>query len=58
MQVRSVTAVTQYIKMLLEADDELDDLWIEGEVSNFTRASSGHCYFTLKDSDCELRCVM
>jgi exodeoxyribonuclease VII large subunit len=58
MQVRSVTAVTQRIKMLLDADEELGDLWVEGEVSNFSRASSGHCYFTLKDSDCELRCVM
>jgi len=58
MQVRSVTQVTQYIKVLLDNDDELADLWVEGEVSNFSRASSGHCYFTLKDSECELRCVM
>lgn len=33
-------------------------LWIAGEVSNFTRARSGHCYFTLKDETAQLRCVM
>lgn len=32
--------------------------WVAGEVSNFTRAASGHCYFTLKDSAAQLRCVM
>ncbi len=58
MQVRSVTQVTQYIKMLLDSDGALTDLWVEGEVSNFSRAASGHCYFTLKDSECELRCVL
>jgi exodeoxyribonuclease VII large subunit len=58
MRVRSVSQITRHIKTLLDCDDELVDVWVEGEVSNFTRASSGHCYFTLKDSDCELRCVM
>jgi exodeoxyribonuclease VII large subunit len=58
MKIRSVTQVTQYIKTLLDSDEELGDLWVEGEVSNFTRASSGHCYFTLKDAESELRCVM
>jgi exodeoxyribonuclease VII large subunit len=58
MKIRSVTQVTQYIKTLLDGDEELADLWVEGEVSNFTRASSGHCYFTLKDAESELRCVM
>ena len=32
--------------------------WVAGEVSNFTRAASGHCYFSLKDSSAQLRCVM
>jgi exodeoxyribonuclease VII large subunit len=58
MQPQTVTAITRHIKALLDADDVLADLWVEGEVSNFTRASSGHCYFTLKDSEAELRCVM
>ncbi|MFP3896803.1 MAG: exodeoxyribonuclease VII large subunit [Anaerolineales bacterium] len=58
MRVKSVTEVTRHIKALIDADDELDDLWIEGEISNFTRAASGHCYFSLKDSASEIRCVM
>jgi len=58
MEVKSVSQVTHHIKTLLDADEELGDLWVEGEVSNFSRASSGHCYFTLKDSVCEIRCVI
>jgi len=58
MRVWTVTRVTRRVKELIDSDDELGDLWIEGEVSNFQQASSGHCYFTLKDSDCEIRCVM
>ena len=58
MKIKSVTQVTRYIKTLLDTDDELADLWVEGEISNFSQASSGHCYFTLKDNDSELRCVM
>jgi len=33
-------------------------LWVEGEVSNFTRAASGHWYFSLKDANAQVRCVM
>jgi exodeoxyribonuclease VII large subunit len=33
-------------------------LWVHGEVSNFTKARSGHCYFSLRDADAQLRCVM
>jgi exodeoxyribonuclease VII large subunit len=33
-------------------------LWVNGEVSNFTRARSGHCYFNLRDRDAQIRCVM
>ncbi|HET6764680.1 MAG TPA: exodeoxyribonuclease VII large subunit [Longimicrobiaceae bacterium] len=33
-------------------------MWVAGEVSNFTRARSGHCYFTLRDRDAQIRCVM
>ncbi len=58
MKIRSVTQVTRYIKALLDGDEELADLWVEGEISNFSRASSGHCYFTLKDGESEIRCVM
>jgi exodeoxyribonuclease VII large subunit len=33
-------------------------LWVRGEVANFTRAKSGHCYFSLRDADAQIRCVM
>ncbi|HEU0012781.1 MAG TPA: exodeoxyribonuclease VII large subunit [Longimicrobium sp.] len=36
----------------------LPPLWVSGEVANFTRARSGHCYFSLRDSESQLRCVM
>lgn len=54
----SVSQVTRRIKDLIDGDQDLRDLWVRGEVSNFQRATSGHCYFTLKDSESELRAVM
>lgn len=36
----------------------LPPLWVAGEVTNFTRARSGHCYFSLRDANAQLRCVM
>jgi exodeoxyribonuclease VII large subunit len=33
-------------------------LWVHGEIANFTRARSGHCYFSLRDADAQIRCVM
>jgi exodeoxyribonuclease VII large subunit len=58
LTAQTVGEITQYLRTLLESDELLQDLWIQGEVSNFQRASSGHCYFTLKDSQASLRCVM
>ena len=37
--------------------EELDDVWVAGEISGSKTATSGHCYFTLKDHDAQLRCV-
>ncbi len=54
----TVSQLTGHIRRLIEDDPELADLWVEGEVSNFTRASSGHCYFTLKDAGAQAPCVM
>lgn len=58
MWVRTVSQITRQIKALIDGDPELSNLWVRGEVSNFQRATSGHCYFTLKDSESELRAVM
>ena len=54
----TVSDLTRYLRQLLESDDVLQDIWVQGEVSNFSRPSSGHLYFTLKDSTASLRCVM
>lgn len=44
--------------MKLESDIVLGDVWLRGEISNFTHHSSGHMYFTLKDEGSRLKCVM
>lgn len=54
----SVTDLTRYLRELMEEDELLQDLWVEGEVSNFSRPASGHIYFTIKDASAALRCVM
>jgi exodeoxyribonuclease VII large subunit len=54
----SVAELTRYLRELLESDTNLQDLWVQGEVSNFSRPASGHLYFTLKDEKSALRCVM
>jgi exodeoxyribonuclease VII large subunit len=54
----TVTEVNHYLRDLLESDHNLQDLWVKGEVSNFSRPRSGHLYFTLKDAKASLRCVM
>ncbi|MBI4233506.1 MAG: exodeoxyribonuclease VII large subunit [Chloroflexi bacterium] len=58
MPVYSVSDVTRYIKDALDRDAMLGDLWVAGEVSNFTRSALGHHYFTLKDQAAQLRGVM
>ncbi len=54
----SIAEVNTYLKGILEADTNLQDLWVTGEISNLSRPSSGHLYFTLKDQTSSLRCVM
>lgn len=56
--VLSVTAVNRYIKRLMEEDSVLTSILVRGEISNFKRHHSGHCYFTLKDSTATIRAVM
>ena len=57
-RIYSVHEVTSYLRSLLEADTKLANLWVKGEVSNFKSHSSGHLYFTLKDSSSSIKCVM
>jgi exodeoxyribonuclease VII large subunit len=56
-EVYPVHQVTRYLRELLESNRHLTEIWVAGEVSNFSRASSGHLYFTLKDERGALRCV-
>ena len=58
MNVYRVSEVNSHIRFILEGDPTLSDLWLQGEVSNFTRATSGHLYFTLKDEKAQISCVM
>jgi exodeoxyribonuclease VII large subunit len=54
----SVTELTRYLRDIFLSDERLQDVWVQGEVSNAARASSGHFYFTLKDAGASLGCVM
>ncbi|MDG5470759.1 exodeoxyribonuclease VII large subunit [Jeotgalibacillus sp. ET6] len=54
----TVNALTKYIKRKFDADPHLTNLHIQGEISNFKRHSSGHCYFTLKDDKARILSVM
>lgn len=56
--ILTVSQITLRIRRLLEGDMELQDVWVEGEISNLSRPASGHIYFTLKDKIASLRCVM
>ncbi len=58
MEIYSVSQVTTYLRDILEEDYDLQSLSVRGEISNATRATSGHWYFTLKDSQAQLRCVL
>jgi len=54
--VQSVSSLVQHIKEVIEID--FTSIWVEGELSNFKRPASGHCYFTLKDSNAQIKGVM
>ena len=58
MPIYTVSQVTAEIKELLESNPFLADLWIEGEISNLSVASSGHAYFNLKDQQAVLQALM
>ena len=58
MAVYSVSQVSSHLKEVIERDSLLQDVWVGGEVSNLARPGSGHSYFTLRDANASLRCVM
>lgn len=54
----SVGEISRYIRELIESEGLLQNVWVHGEISNFSRPKSGHWYFTLKDTTAQLPCVM
>lgn len=58
MAVYSVSQVTSYLRDILDQDAVLQNVWVQGEVSNLARPGSGHSYFSLRDANTTLRCVM
>ncbi|MEI8293170.1 MAG: exodeoxyribonuclease VII large subunit [bacterium] len=54
--VLTVSALTRKVRSLLE--DGIGEVWVEGEISNLRRQSSGHAYFTLKDAGSQIACVL
>src|SRR5438034_804977 len=54
--VLTVSQLTEELRVLLE--ERFPAVWVEGEISNFRLYGSGHTYFTLKDADAQLRCVL
>ena len=57
-QMLSVTQLNEYLKMVLDGDRVLSNVFVRGEISNFKLYSSGHAYFTLKDDAGQLKSVM
>lgn len=53
-----VSAVVSFLREVLEANEFFSDLWIQGEVSNYSRSQVGHRYFSLKDPQASLRTVL
>jgi len=58
MNIFSVSEITTYIKQRFDYDEQLVAVFLRGEISNFKRHYSGHCYFTLKDSQATIKAVM
>jgi exodeoxyribonuclease VII large subunit len=54
--ILSVAELTRHVRDILES--RLGEVWVEGEISNYRKQSSGHHYFTLKDDRAQLACVM
>ena len=57
-EILSVSEINLYIKKLLQQDGRMSSVLVRGEISNFTRHSSGHLYFSLKDTTGAIKCVM
>jgi exodeoxyribonuclease VII large subunit len=57
-RILRVTDLNRRVRSLLDADATLADVWVEGEVSQPSFPASGHCFFTLKDANSQIRCAL
>jgi exodeoxyribonuclease VII large subunit len=56
--VRSVSEITDLLQSLIEQQPHLQNVWVQGQISNYTRSSAGHIYFTLKDDRSQIQVVI
>ena len=54
----TVTDLNKYIKNKIDGDEMLNNVLVKGEISNFKNHYTGHMYFTLKDENSLIKCVM
>ena len=56
--VHSVSEITDLLKSLIEQQPHLQNVWVQGQVSNYSKSAAGHSYFTLKDENSQIRCAL
>lgn len=57
MGIYTVSELNGYIKDVLTKDPQINQIWVRGEISNLTKHTSGHYYFTIKDKNSQISCV-
>src|SRR5712691_675823 len=57
LRILGVSEAARVVASLVRADEQLRDLWVEGEVGRVTISTAGHAYFALKDEKAQLQCV-
>jgi len=58
VRILKVEQVVKFLRELFDSNALLQDLWVQGQISNVTRSTQGHYYFTLKERDSQLNCVL
>jgi len=58
MKYITVSTLNRYLKSKFDKDENLQSVYLKGEISNFKNHSSGHLYFSLKDEKSVIKCVM
>ena len=58
LNIYEVSQLTFYLKELFVNDPTLNDIWVQGEITNLALPPSGHCYFSLRDANASIKCAM